>query len=137
MPHLRRRSIFDAVEPDNIDGFENDTGFAITAREQLAYDEWVAREAHSLGLAVLQKNDPEQAPALEPYFDGVLDEQCNQYQECGAFEPYLKAGKPVLNAEYRRALYPGFCAADRRLGIEGVLYGLSLDGSTYEPCFSL
>ncbi len=74
------RKGFDAVEPDNMDGFENDTGFHITGRQQLRYDEWVAAEVHSLGMAVLEKNDPEQARALEPYFDGVLDEQCNQYQ---------------------------------------------------------
>ena len=129
------RKHFDAVEPDNIDGFENDTGFPITAREQLRYDEWVAEEVHSLGMAVLQKNDPEQARRLEPYFDGVLDEQCNQYRECGSFKPYLRAGKPVLNAEYERSLYPGFCAADERAGIMGALYDLGLDGRLYEPCW--
>jgi hypothetical protein len=129
------RKHFDAVEPDNIDGYENDTGFHITAREQLRYDEWVANEVHSLGLAVLQKNDPEQARALEPYFDGVLDEQCNQYQECSSFKPYLTVGKPVLNAEYRRSLYPGFCSADERLGIMGALYDLALDGRLYRPCW--
>jgi hypothetical protein len=125
---------FDAVEPDNIDGYSNPIGFHITARQQLTYDEWVAQEVHSLGLAVLQKNDPGQAAALEPYFDGVLDEQCNQYHECSAFGPYLRAGKPVLNAEYRASLYPRFCAADRRLGIVGALYALALDGSRYRPC---
>ena len=129
------RKHFDAVEPDNIDGYENDTGFPITARQQLRYDEWVANEVHSLGLAVLQKNDPEQARALEPYFDGVLDEQCNQYQECSSFKPYLTVGKPVLNAEYRRSLYPGFCSADERLGIMGALYDLALDGRLYRPCW--
>jgi hypothetical protein len=125
---------FDAVEPDNIDGFANDTGFQITARQQLRYDEWVAGEVHSLGMAVLQKNDPEQARTLEPYFDGVLDEQCNQYHECSSFRSYLKAGKPVLNAEYHRSLYPGFCMADERLGIMGALYDLALDGRLYRPC---
>ena len=49
----------------------------------------------------------------------MLDEQCNQYQECGAFSVYTRAGKPVLDAEYRASLYPGFCAADRRAGIMG------------------
>jgi hypothetical protein len=129
------RKRFDAVEPDNIDGFENDTGFRMTARDQLRYDEWVANEVHSLGMAVLQKNDPEQARTLQPYFDGVLDEQCNQYQECGSFKPYLRAGKPVLNAEYQRSLYPGFCSADERAGIMGALYDLGLDGRLYKPCW--
>lgn len=129
------RKGFDAVEPDNIDGFENDTGFRITATQQLHYDEWVAREVHSLGMAVFEKNDPEQAKELEPHFDGVLDEQCNQYQECGAFEPYLRAGKPVLNAEYNRTLYPRFCSSDRRRGIAGALFDLALDGKLYKPCW--
>jgi hypothetical protein len=125
---------FDGVEGDNIDGFENDTGFAITARQQLRYDEWFADTVHALGMAVFQKNDPEQARTLAPYFDGELDEQCNQYQECAAFAPYLRTGKPVLNAEYKRSLYPGFCTNDRRLGIAGALYALALNGSLYEPC---
>lgn len=129
------RKGFDAVEPDNIDGFENDTGFRITATQQLRYDRWVAREVHLLRMAVFEKNDPEQAAELQPHFDGVLDEQCNQYHECAAFEPYLRAGKPVLDAEYERALYPRFCIADRRLGITGALFDLALDGRRYTPCW--
>ena len=123
---------FDAVEADNIDGYANATGFAITPADQLRYDEWLAGAAHRLGLAALQKNDPGQARTLEPHFDGVLDEQCNQYAECGAFASYLAAGKPVLDAEYRSV--PGFCAADRRRGIMGARFALGLDGSRYAPC---
>jgi hypothetical protein len=125
---------FDAVEPDNLDGFQNATGFHISAAQQLRYDKWVAARVHALGMAVFQKNDPTQAAALEPHFDGVLDEQCRQYAECGAFRPYLRAGKPVLDAEYRAASYPAFCAADRRLGIMGVLFSLALDGRVFKPC---
>ena len=125
---------FDAVEFDNIDGYGNHTGFPLTAGEQLRYDDWLAAAAHARGLAALQKNDPEQARELEPHFDGALDEQCNQYQECGAFAVYVRAGKPVLNAEYRAATYPGFCAADRRAGIMGALYSLALDGHRFAPC---
>jgi hypothetical protein len=128
------RKGFDAVEPDNMDGFENPTGFAITPQQQLTYDRWVARSVHKLGMAVFEKNDPEQAAKLEPSFDGVLDEQCNQYHECGSFRPYLRAGKPVLNAEYKRSLYPGFCAGDARLRISGALYALELDGTLFKPC---
>jgi hypothetical protein len=125
---------FDAVEPDNMDGYENKTGFPLTAAEQLTYDEWVATEVHSLGMAVLQKNDGEQTNELEPYFDGALDEQCNQYKECSNFEPYLAAGKPVLNAEYSLAT-SAFCAADNAAGIMGARYDLELDGKTFEPCW--
>ena len=130
------RKRFDAVEPDNIDGFSNTTGFPITAHDQLVYDEWIARQAHRLGLAVFQKNDPEQASALQPYFDGVLDEQCNQYRECSAFHKYLARGKPVLDAEYKPSLYPGFCAADARARMMGVLYNVGLNGRRYKPCWA-
>jgi hypothetical protein len=125
---------FDAVETDNMDGYENSTGFPITAAEQATYDEWVATEVHSLGMAVLQKNDGEQTAQLEPYFDGALDEQCNQYSECSNFQAYLSAGKPVLNAEYELAT-SAFCAADNAAGIMGARYDLELDGKTFEPCW--
>jgi hypothetical protein len=126
---------FDAVEPDNMDGYENSTGFAITSAQQLAYDTWIAQEVHSLGMAVFEKNDPDQAGQLEPYFDGVIDEQCNQYSACSSYQSYLRAGKPVLNAEYQSSLYPSFCAADQAAGIMGALYATALDGSVYKPCF--
>jgi hypothetical protein len=126
---------FNAVEPDNLDGWENRTGFRLTGREQLVYDEWVARTVHSLGMAVFQKGDPDQSATLEPYFDGALDEQCHQYHECYKLLPYLRAHKPVLDAEYRRSLYPGFCAWDNARGIMGALYNLALNGSTYRVCW--
>ena len=75
-----REKGFDAVEPDNIEAYSNDSGFPITAAEQLTYNEWIADEVHSLGMAVLQKNDGEQTAELESYFDGALSEQCNQYR---------------------------------------------------------
>jgi hypothetical protein len=130
-----QRKGFDAVEPDNMDGWENDTGFPITARQQLTYDEWVARTAHALGLAIFQKNDPEQASALQPFFDGALDEQCNQYQECSLLRPYLAAHKPVLNAEYKASLYPRFCSADNSAGMMGALFAQALDGGIFRPCW--
>jgi len=125
---------FDAVEPDNMEGYANESGFPLTAAEQLTFNEWVANEVHALGMAVLQKNDGEQTQELLTYFDGALTEQCNQYSECGDFQPYLAAGKPVLNAEYRLATRK-FCAADNAAGIMGARYALSLNGKKYQPCF--
>ncbi len=126
---------FDAVEPDNMEAFSNKSGFPITAAEQLTYDHWVANEVHSLGMAVLQKNDAEQTPEQEPWFDGALSEQCNQYSECAEFEPYLKAGKPVFNAEYKLKA-SRFCAADEAAGIVGAHFNLALNGKVFEPCWA-
>jgi hypothetical protein len=129
-----REKGFDAVEPDNIEGYANKSGFPLTAAEQLAYNEWVAEEVHGLGMAVLQKNDGEQTPALAPHFDGALSEQCNQYRECGDFAPYLAAGEPVLNAEYKLPTSK-FCAADDAAGIMGARFKLALNGKRFEPCW--
>jgi len=124
----------DAVEPDNIEGYANKSGFPLTAAEQLTYNEWIAEEVHSLGMAVLQKNDGEQTPQLAPYFDGALTEQCNQYRECADFAPYLAAGEPVLNAEYKLKTAK-FCAADEAAGIIGARFNLALNGKRFEPCW--
>jgi hypothetical protein len=124
---------FDAVEPDNIEAFSNKSGFPITAADQLAFNEWVAETVHALGMAVLQKNDGEQVGQLESYFDGALTEQCNQYSECSDFAPYLRAGKPVIDAEYKLA-DKKFCAADEAAGIVGARFNLALNGKRFEPC---
>ena len=95
-------------------------------------------EVRALGMAVLEKNDPEQAARLQPFFDGVLDEQCNQYNECAAFAPYLRAHKPVLDAEYKRSLYPSFCAADSAgWGSSARCTGWRSTSMGYRPCIGL
>jgi len=127
---------FDAVEPDNMDGYQNKTGFPISADDQLKYNRWVAQKAHEYGLAVFQKNDPAQAHALQQNFDGAITEQCNQYGECSKFQSYLTNGKPVLNAEYKANLYPGFCSADNTQKIMGALFSVALDGSIFKPCWA-
>jgi hypothetical protein len=129
-----REKGFDAVEPDNIEGYSNRSGFPLSAQQQLAFNEWVAEEVHSLGMAVLQKNDGEQVAQLQPYFDGALTEQCNEYRECGDFQPYLTAGKPVLNAEYKLPV-GRFCATDVAAGIMGARFNLALDGKRFTPCW--
>jgi hypothetical protein len=129
-----REKGFDAVEPDNMEAFSNRSGFPITAQQQLTFNEWVATEVHSLGMAVLQKNDGEQTVQQQPYFDGALSEQCNEFRECAAFQPYLSVGEPVLNAEYRLPT-ARFCAADNAAGIMGARFNLALNGATFKACW--
>ena len=90
----------DGVEPDNVDAFANDSGFALTADDQLAFNRFLANEAHRRGLAVALKNDLDQIDALVEYFDCSVNEQCHEFDECAVLQPFIDAGKPVFNAEY-------------------------------------
>lgn len=91
---------FQAVEPDNVDGYANDSGFDLTAADQLAYNRAIARLAHQAGLSVALKNDVEQIPELVADFDFAINEQCAEYDECAAYRPFIAAGKAVLHVEY-------------------------------------
>jgi hypothetical protein len=127
---------FDAVEPDNMESYNNSPGFSTTAADQLAYNKWVADTVHSLGMAVFQKNDLDQIPQLIGSFDGILDEECNKYTECNTLAPYVTAHKPAWNAEYTDdgETTGMFCASDVTAGITGALYSLALDGTVFQPC---
>lgn len=90
----------DGVEPDNVDGYTNGTGFPLTAATQLNYNKYLADAAHGRGLAIALKNDVDQLAQLEPWFDMAVNEQCNQYDECGGYSVFTSKNKPVFNAEY-------------------------------------
>jgi hypothetical protein len=90
----------DGVEPDNVDGYANETGFPLTARDQLAFNRFIANEAHRLGLSVGLKNDLDQIPDLRAYFDFAVNEQCHEFDECDTLTLFIADGKPVFNAEY-------------------------------------
>ncbi|GGW91106.1 endo alpha-1,4 polygalactosaminidase [Streptomyces malachitofuscus] len=117
---------FDAVEPDNMDGYRNRTGFPLTAGDQLRYNRLVARLAHERGLSVGLKNDLGQIPELVGDFDFAVNEQCAQYGECDALTPFVEADKAVFHVEYE--LPTGrFCADSRRLKLSSLLKRYELD----------
>ncbi len=90
----------DGVEPDNVDAFANDSGFDLTAADQLAYNRFLADAARARGLSVGLKNDLEQVAALVDDFDWALNEECLAYDECDALDPFIAAGKAVFHVEY-------------------------------------
>lgn len=90
----------DGVEPDNVTAYNNATGFGFNATEQLSYNRFLADAAHERGLSVALKNDVEQIPELHAWFDFTVNEECADYDECDTLQPFIDAGKAVLNAEY-------------------------------------
>jgi hypothetical protein len=123
---LCRQKGFDGVEPDNVDGYSNSSGFPLTAADQLAYNRSIAAAAHARGLSVGLKNDLDQAAALQPDFDWALNEQCYEYSECDNLQPFARAGKAVFIAEYD--LDPSaFCAQAQASGYMAIRKNLDLD----------
>lgn len=123
---LCREKGFDGVEPDNVDAYTNNSGFPLSAADQLAFNRFLAAAAHARGLSAGLKNDLDQAAALEGDFDWALDEQCYQYDECQLLAPFARAGKAVLIAEYELAP-EAFCARARAAGYSAIRKRLDLD----------
>jgi hypothetical protein len=88
------------VEPDNVDGYSNDSGFPLTDQDQLTYNIWLANQAHARNLSIGLKNDLDQIGDLLPYFDWALNEECFTYQECELLLPFIQSEKSVFGVEY-------------------------------------
>ncbi|MFA7276582.1 MAG: endo alpha-1,4 polygalactosaminidase [Pseudobdellovibrionaceae bacterium] len=95
-----RHKGFDGVDFDNVNGYENDTGFPLTKEHQLTFNAELARKVHEAGLKVGLKNAPELADDLEPLFDWVITESCVEEGWCGSYEAFTRQGKPVMAIEY-------------------------------------
>ncbi len=121
-----REKGFDAVEPDNMDGYANPTGFPLTADDQLRYNRLIARLAHDRGMAVGLKNDLDQIPQLVGDFDFAVNEQCAQYDECERLTPFIEAGKAVFHAEYELST-SRFCAKSRAAKLSSIQKRYDLD----------
>jgi len=126
----------DGVEPDNIDGHTNDTGFELDEDDQFYYNKFLADEAHQRGLSIALKNDKSQILELEPYFDFAISEECYDHESCDKLTTFIEANKPALNAEYEvdDESRDTLCNYTNALGIKTLLLPLNLDGSFRDSC---
>jgi hypothetical protein len=122
----------DGVEPDNVDGYANRSGFPLTQGDQLEFNRWLAKAAHERGLSVGLKNDLEQVIDLVRHFDWALNEQCFQYDECDLLLPFVDAGKAVFGVEYRGSP-SSFCPEARDRGFSWLKKRENL-GAWVEAC---
>ena len=121
---------FDGVEWDNVEAYNQATGFAITADDQLRFNRWLAQATHEVGLRVALKNDRDQVALLAPAFDYAVDEECQQYDECAKLEPFVAAHKAVFDVEYAAADYA--CPGPR--GISVILKSRDLYAQPRQSC---
>ncbi|MDX6548982.1 MAG: hypothetical protein QOG33_2532 [Gaiellales bacterium] len=127
---------FDGVEFDNVDGYANRTGFALTATDQLNYNTYLANLAHQNGLSAALKNDLGQLSDLKPYFDYAINEQCMQYKECDYPPPGLPdwtaSGKAVFEVEYKASTLN--CTKSNGWNFNAILKDLNLYDTPWTPC---
>ena len=91
---------FDGIEPDNMNGYQYDTGFDISEEDALVYSRWMIDQAHRRQLSIGQKNSEELIPRLFDEFDWILTEDAyvdNFYEE---LSPFISLGKAVFLVEY-------------------------------------
>jgi hypothetical protein len=130
----------DAVEPDNVDGFGNETGFSLTSNDQIEFNMAIAEKAHSRRLAVGLKNSFNIVEQLVSFFDFAVTEQCHEYDECELVGPFLEQGKPVFNAEYSGGENEAMsfaevqCTVANQIGIHTLFMPIDLDGSWRISC---
>jgi hypothetical protein len=115
----------DGVEPDNVDTYLNDSGFPLTAADQITFNTWLAQQSHARNLSVGLKNDIDQIPQLINNFDWALNEQCFQYDECDMLLPFVNAGKAVFGVEYELDT-SGFCPEANALNFDFLKKNLDL-----------
>ncbi|GAB7362478.1 hypothetical protein MBLNU230_g2800t1 [Neophaeotheca triangularis] len=90
----------DAVDPDNVDGYNNENGLGLTQQDTIDFMKYLSEEAASVGLAIGLKNAAEVVTEVEPMVQFVVNEQCFEYGECSSFAPLMENDKPVFEIEY-------------------------------------
>lgn len=108
-----------AVDADNVDSYSATTGFKTTQAQSIAYVQFLATEAHKLGLAFGLKNALEIVPSVIKSVDFAVIEQSWAYAEVASLKPYVVAGKAVFDVEYGQVL-SAFCPSMNAAGISAI-----------------
>jgi hypothetical protein len=118
----------DGVEPDNVDGYQNNPGFPLTSATQLDFNKFLATTAHAKNLSIALKNDLDQVSDLVGSFDFAVNEECFQYNECDMLKPFIAANKAVFNVEYVAASQAStLCPKANALNFDTLIKKLDLD----------
>ncbi|MDP9080455.1 MAG: endo alpha-1,4 polygalactosaminidase [Bacteroidota bacterium] len=123
---------FDGVEPDNVDAYQNNTGFAIAITDTKKYVDYLITLAHNNGLSIGQKNVSELTTEYAAKFDWALTEDAFQQGWQNDLAPYIKLNKPVFAVEYtdltsQKTFEDNVCPKAGQLGYTAILKKRDLD----------
>lgn len=118
----------DAVELSNVQGHTSDTGFPLTAADDLAYARLLVGAAHAAKLSVGASVSDDLVASLATEVDWGLTEECLAYDTCEAWKAVVAAGKTVFMIEYGSGTdAPVLCPKAAGLGFSLVIKRSSLD----------
>jgi hypothetical protein len=118
----------DAVELSNLQAHTVDSGFPLTAADDVAYARYLIAAAHAHGLSAGASVSDDLVGSLASEMDWGLTEECLAYDTCDAWRALADAGKRVFMIEYGSAAdAPVLCPRATALGFSLVIKRSSLD----------
>jgi hypothetical protein len=113
---------FDGVDADNMDGYEQNTGFPLTRADAITFLRFLAAEAHKRGLAFGLKNVPELSAAVLGVMDFAVTEDCFDQGWCRESRNFITANKPVFAIEYtdNNISFAAFCRQAKQFGLSPI-----------------
>lgn len=126
---LCKQKGFDGVDADNVNSYQQDTGFRITRANSVAFLRFLATEAHSRGLAFGLKNTTELSRDVLPWMDFAVTEDCFEQGWCAQSRNFIAANKPVFAIEYtdNTINFAAFCRQAKTLRLSPIYKKRNLD----------
>ncbi|WOO80020.1 putative protein [Vanrija pseudolonga] len=90
----------DAIDPDNVDAYNNANGLGLTTADAIDFVKFLASTAAGYNMSIGLKNAGDIIPSVLSSVDFSVNEQCAEYKECDKYAAFVKAGKPVFHIEY-------------------------------------
>ncbi|PNH40995.1 hypothetical protein VD0004_g6062 [Verticillium dahliae] len=129
----------DAIDPDNVDGFQNDNGLGLTKEDAVDFVKFLSETALQYNMSTGLKNAGSIIPDVLEDVHFSVNEQCVQFSECETFAPFIKDNKPVFHIEYPKDAPSVSSTASKRVctptgeaagtdGFSTVIKKMNLDG---------
>ncbi|BEJ16666.1 hypothetical protein CspHIS471_0600670 [Cutaneotrichosporon sp. HIS471] len=105
---LARQKGCDAIDPDNVDAYNNHNGVGVTDGSRGVLTEadavdfvfFLAHVASTYRMATGLKNAGAIIPEVIDVVQFSVNEQCATHGECDVFQDFINVGKPVFHIEY-------------------------------------
>lgn len=130
----------DAIEPDNVDGYDNETGFNLTEGDSISFVKFLSELAHGSKMKIGLKNSGSIVNEVINYVQFSVQEQCIEYDECDLYSVFISQEKPVFHVEYPNeesnslnlSTVEEYCGNDDSIGFSSILKNLDLGDWLFE-----